>query len=284
VKYAFIEKYRQQHAVRRMCSVLQVSPSGYYDWRNRPESARSIRHRHLTMKIRQSFQESHETYGAIRVCHDLRDEGERVGKNTVAVLMHKAGLVPRPIRRFRVTTDSRNTVASPNLLNRDFSVSKANRSWVSDITAIPTREGWLYLCVFIDLYSRAVIGWSMSGRMKAELVSKALKMAVERRHPEHSVLVHSDQGSQYTSDDYQRMLKKHGMVSRMSRRGNCWDNAVAESFFHSLKTERTHHEKYRNRTHARLRVFEYIEVFYNRTRKHSSLNYMAPLVYEERVN
>jgi transposase InsO family protein len=267
-----------------MCSVLQVSPSGYYDWRNRPESARSIRHRHLTMKIRQSFQESHETYGAVRVCHDLRDEGERVGKNTVAVLMRKAGLVPRPIRRFRVTTDSRNTVASPNLLNRDFSVSKANRSWVSDITAIPTREGWLYLCVFIDLYSRAVIGWSMSGLMKAELVSEALKMAVERRHPEHSVLVHSDQGSQYTSDDYQRTLKKHGMVRSMSRRGNCWDNAVAESFFHSLKTERTHHEKYRNRTHARLRVFEYIEVFYNRSRKHSSLNYMAPLVYEEKVN
>ena len=236
------------------------------------------------MKIQKSFQESHETYGAVRVCHDLRDEDERVGKNTVALLMRRAGLIPRPLRKFRVTTDSRNTIASPNLLNREFNVPEANRSWVSDITAIPTREGWLYLCVFMDLYSRAIVGWSMSGRMKGELVSEALKMAVERRRPDHSVLVHSDQGAQYTSGEYQRTLKKHGMISSMSRRGNCWDNAVAESFFHSLKTERTHHEKYRNRTHARLRVFEYIEVFYNRSRRHSSLNYMAPFVYEEKVN
>ena len=284
MKYAFIEKHRRHYAVRRMCSVLQVSTSGYYDWRKRPESARSLRHRHLTVKIRKSFKESHETYGAVRVCHDLRDDDEVVGKNTVALLMHKAGLVPRPLRRFRVTTDSRNTMASPNLLNREFDVSKANQRWISDITAIPTREGWLYLCIFMDLYSRAVVGWSMSGRMKGELVSEALKMAIERRRPGPSVLVHSDQGSQYTSDDYQRTLKKHGMVSSMSRKGNCWDNAVAESFFHSLKTERTHHEKYRNRTHARLRVFEYIEVFYNRSRRHSSLNYMAPLVYEEEEN
>jgi putative transposase len=284
VKYAFIEKHRRHYAVRRMCSVLQVSTSGYYDWRKRPESARSLRHRHLTVKIRKSFKESHETYGAVRVCHDLQDDDEVVGKNTVALLMHKAGLVPRPLRRFRVTTDSRNTIASPNLLNREFDVSKANQRWISDITAIPTREGWLYLCIFMDLYSRAVVGWSMSGRMKGELVTEALEMAIERRRPGQSVLVHSDQGSQYTSDDYQRTLKKHGMVCSMSRKGNCWDNAVAESFFHSLKTERTHHEKYRNRTHARLRVFEYIEVFYNRSRRHSSLNYKAPLVYEEEAN
>ena len=206
------------------------------------------------MKIQKSFQESHETYGAVRVCHDLRDEDERVGKNTVALLIRKAGLVPRPLRRFRITTDSRNTIASPNLLNRGFNVSKANRSWVSDITAIPTREGWLYLCVFMDLYSRAIVGWSMSGRIKGSLVTEALKMAVERRRPDHSVLVHSDQGAQYTSGEYQRTLKKHGMISSMSRRGNCWDNAVAESFFHSLKTERTHHEKYRNRAMAFLGV------------------------------
>ena len=201
-----------------------------------------------------------------------------------ATLMRKAGRVPRPLRRFRVTTDSRNTIASPNLLKREFSVSEANQKWVSAITAIPTREGWLYLCVFMDLYSRAIIGWSMSERMKGELVAEALKMAIERRRPEQSVLVHSDQGSQYTSDDDQRLLRKHGLICSMSRKGNCWDNAAAESFFHSLKTERTHHEKYRNRTHARLRVFEYIEVFYNRSRRHSSLNYLAPLVYEEKAN
>lgn len=284
MKYAFIEKHRKQHAVRTMCSVLRVSPSGYYDWLKRPESTRSIRHRHLTVKIRKCFQESHETYGAVRIRYDLQDEGECVGKNTVALLMRRAGLVPRPVRRFRVTTDSRNTIASPNLLTREFDASEANRKWVSDITAIPTREGWLYLCIFMDLHSRAVVGWSMSGRMKGELVSDALEMAIERRCPGPGLLVHSDQGSQYTSDDYHRTLKKHGMVSSMSRKGNCWDNAVAESFFHTLKTERTHHEKYRNRTHARLSVFEYIEVFYNRSRKHSSLNYQAPLVYEENEN
>ena len=169
-------------------------------------------------------------------------------------------------------------------MSREFDASEANRKWVSDITAIPTREGWLYLCVFMDLHSRAVVGWSMSGRMKGELVSDALEMAIERRRPRPGVLVHSDQGTQYTSDVYRRTLRKHGMLSSMSRKGNCWDNAVAESFFHTLKTERTHHEKYRNRTHARLSVFEYIEVFYNRRRRHSSLNYQAPLVYEENAN
>lgn len=281
MKYAFIDSNRSQYTVRRMCSALKVSSSGYYAWQKRPESDRSQRHRYLTEKIKESFEASHETYGAIRVRHDLLEEGERVGKNTVALLMRRSGLIPRPVRRFRLTTDSRHTQAAPNLLNRNFCVSEANRRWVTDITAVPTREGWLYLCAVVDLYSRAVVGWSMSARMKSELVSGALKMAVAGRQPPAGLLVHSDRGSQYGADEYQRMLKKHKMICSMSRTGNCWDNAVAESFFHSLKTERTHHENYTSRAQARLRIFEYIELFYNRRRRHSHLNYKAPLVYEE---
>lgn len=281
MKYAFINQYRQQYPIRRMCSALRVSPSGYYAWRTRPESARSRRHRLLTERIKESFEASRQTYGAIRVWHDLREDGERIGKNTVALLMSRAGLMPRPIRRFRVTTDSRHTTAAPNALDRNFNVSEPNRSWVTDITFIPTRKGWLYLCAVVDLYSRAVIGWSMSSRMKSELVSGAMQMAIQMRRPAAGLLVHSDQGSQYGSDEYQRLLKKHEMVCSMSRRGNCWDNAVAESFFHSLKTECTHHEKYTSRAIARQRIFEYIELFYNRRRRHSTLNYKAPLVYEE---
>jgi len=281
VKYAFIEQYRLEYSVRRMCSALSVSAGGYYAWRQRPESARSLRHRHLTEKIRESFEASDQTCGAVRICHDLREAKERVGKNTAALLMRRNHLVPRPVRRFRVTTDSRHTQAMPHVLNREFAVAQANRKWVSDITAVPTREGWLYVCVVLDLYSRAVAGWAMSGTMRSELVSGALMMAIERRRPRDGVLVHSDQGSQYASEDYRSVLKQHGMVGSMSRKGNCWDNAVAESFFHSLKTERVHHKNYTSRAQARQKIFEYIELFYNRRRRHSALNYKAPLVYEQ---
>ncbi len=280
MKYAFIERHGHQHSVRRLCGVLQVSASGYYAWYKRPESSRAVRHRELTERIHSFFEASHETYGAIRIRHDLLDEGVRVGKNTVAMLMRKAGLIPRMIRKFRVTTDSRMTIAAPNLLEQSFDVKKPNTSWTTDITAIPTREGWLYLCAIIDLYSRAVVGWSMSERMKGDLVSNALEMAFLRRVPVGSVLIHSDQGSQYTSEIYQDALRDHGMICSMSRKGCCWDNAVSESFFHSLKTERTHHENYRTRTQAQLRVFDYIEVFYNRRRRHSKLGYQAPMTYE----
>ena len=263
-----------------MCSVLQVSSSGYYAWLKRPDSARAIRHQRLTIKIKESFNDSEETYGAVRVTYDLQEAGERVGKNTVALLMRKSALIPKATKRFRVTTNSRNTVAAPNHLKRDFSPATPNQSWVSDITFIHTREGWLYLCVVIDLFSRAVVGWSMSNRMKAELVTDSLNMAINRRRLKGPVVVHSDQGSQYASGSYQRILKAHGMICSMSRKGNCWDNAVAESFFHSLKTERIYHENYQTRTQAKLRVFDYIEGFYNRRRRHSSLAYQAPMVYE----
>jgi putative transposase len=263
-----------------MCKILQVSASGYYAWRKRQPSERELRHRRLSAEIKASFKASYETYGAIRIAYDLREHGEVIGKNTVARLMRKQGLMPKTKRRFRRAYDSKHRTGVKNLLNRAFSVTQANSSWVSDITFIPTRSGHLHLCVIIDLYSRAIIGWSMSGRQKSELVVDALQMAIRHRKPRGPVLVHSDQGVQYTSDQYRALLRTHGMIQSMSRKGNCWDNAVAESFFHTLKTERTSDEKYLNLNQARSSVFDYIELFYNRRRRHSSLNYQAPLTYE----
>ena len=280
MKYAFIKQHRQQHAVAYLCSVLAVSRSGFYDWVCRAESDRAKRHRCLSQQIKSFFEESHQTYGAVRICRDLREAGQRVGKNTVALLMRRAGLLPKTLRRFRITTDSRNTKAMPNLLAQQFSTDKPNHRWVSDMTFIPTRQGWLYLAVVLDLFSRACIGWSMSERMRSSLALDALNMAVLRRAPDKPVLVHSDRGSQYGADDYQQRLKSNGMIASMSRKGHCWDNAVAESFFHTLKTELTHHQLYPSRLQAKESVFKYIEVFYNRKRRHSFLNYQAPMVYE----
>ena len=263
-----------------MCRALKVSASGYYAWRERAPSQRELRHRRLAGEIKASFKASHETYGAIRVAHDLRESGEVIGKNTVAHIMRREGLVPKTTRRFRRAYKAKHRLGIGNLLDRRFSTDKANSRWITDITFIPTRTGHLHLCVFMDLHSRAVIGWSMSGRQKSNLVVDALHMAIRHRQPKGPVLVHSDQGVQYTSERYRELLSKHGMVQSMSRKGNCWDNAVAESFFQTLKTERTADEKYLNHDQARASVFEYIEMFYNRRRRHSSLNYQAPLNYE----
>lgn len=282
MKYAAIYRHRGEYAVRMMCRALGLSRSGYYDWVNRPESARAQRHRLLTEQIRQFHKASRETYGAPRIHKDLQETGEVVGENTVALLMQRAGLVPKTVRKYRVTTDSRKTVAAPNLLNQEFHAQRPDERWVSDVTFIPTREGWLYLAVIIDLYSRAVVGWAMQPRMKTELVTAALRMALMRRKIRSPLLLHSDQGSQYAAADYQAMLAEHGIQCSMSRKGNCWDNAVAESFFHTLKTELVHHEDYRTRAQARASIFEYIEVFYNRQRRHSHLEHVAPLVYEAR--
>ena len=267
-----------------MGKVLQVSASGYYAWRKRKPSQRALRHQRLCVAIKTSFKASYETYGAIRIAHDLREQNEVIGKNTVARLMRKEGLMPKTKRRFRRAYDAKHRIGVKNILNRGFTVKQANSHWVSDITFIPTRSGHLHLCVMIDLYSRAIIGWSMSARQKSDLVVDALHMAIRHRKPKQPVLVHSDQGVQYTSDRYRELLNKHGMIQSMSRKGNCWDNAVAESFFHTLKTERTADEKYLNHNQARASIFDYIELFYNRRRKHSSLNYQAPLNYELNVS
>ena len=284
MKYAFIREHALEYPIRRMCNVLRVSTSGYYGWLKRPESNRAKRHRHLTEQIKDFFEQSDQTYGAVRLCRDLRDADEHVGKNTVALLMRRAGLLPKTVKQFRVTTDSRKTQAQPNLLDQQFTVEEPNKSWVSDITFIPTRRGWLYLAVILDLFSRAVVGWSMSKRMKSSLVMDALNMAVLRRATSEPILVHSDQGSQYASTEYQQALQEHGMVCSMSRKGHCWDNAVAESFFHTLKTELTRHRKYQSRQEARESVFKYIEVFYNRKRRHSHLDYQAPMAFEMNYN
>jgi putative transposase len=276
-----IRRHSGEHSILMMCRALRVSPSGYYDWLRRPESARAQRHRLLTEQIRAFHQASHQTYGAPRIRKDLQEAGERVGENTVALLMQRAGIVPKTVRKFRVTTNARKTTAAPNHLQRHFTSPRPNERWVSDITLIRSREGWVYLAVILDLYSRAVIGWSMQPRMSATLVTDALKMALMRRKVQSPLLLHSDQGSQYTAVDYRRMLRQHGIQCSMSRKGNCWDNAVAESFFHTLKTELVHHEDYRSRKQAAASIFEYIEVFYNRQRRHSHLGQIPPLVFEE---
>ena len=280
MKYPFIYQHRRRYSVRRMCRVLSVSPSGYYDWVDRPLSARSQRHQRLTAQIQVLHQASRETYGAPRIHRDLVEAGEVVGKNTVAMLMRRGGIVPKTVRKFRVTTDSRKTRPAPNILQREFSVPAPNRCWVSDMTFIPTREGWLYLTVILDLFSRVVVGWSMDRRMTSTMNIDALRMALSRRGGQAPALLHSDQGSQYAAADYQAMLKMHNIRCSMSRKGNCWDNAVAESFFHTLKTELVHHEDYQSRDAARTSIFEYIEVFYNRQRRHSHLDQQAPLTYE----
>ena len=223
MRYAAIRQHRSQYSVRMMCRAMGVSRSGYYDWRDRPESARAQRHRGLTEKIRYFHQVSRETYGSPRIREDLLEVGERVGENTVALLMQRACIVPKAIRKFRVTTDSRKTVPAPNRLEQQFTAARPNEYWVSDITFIPTREGWLYLAVIIDLYSRAVIGWAMQKRMKTELVTDALKMALMRRKIRSPLLLHSDQGSQYAAADYRVMLAANGIECSMSRKGNCWD-------------------------------------------------------------
>ncbi len=260
---------------------MGVSGSGYYDWVDRPTSARAQCHRMLTEKIRYFHQTSRDTYGSSRICEDLVRAGEHIGKNTVALLMQRAGIVPKTVRKFRVTTDSRKTVPAPNRLEREFVAKHPNQRWVSDITFIPTRQGWLYLAVIIDLYSRAVIGWAMHKRMKTELVTDALKIALMRRKIRRSLLLNSDQGSQHAAANYRVIVATNGIERSLSRKGNCWDNAVAESFCHTLKTELVHYEDYRSRTEAKASIFEYIEVFYNRQRRHSHIGQMAPLAFEK---
>ena len=283
MKYAFIRRYRKEYKVLRMCEVLCVSTSGYYDWVDRPESQRSRENRRLTERIRQFHQQSREIYGSPKIHEDLRAEGESCGVNRVARLMQKAEIKSKLERKFVVTTDSKNTrEPAPDLLQRTFTVHRQDEAWVSDTTFIPTREGWLYLAVILDLLSRQVIGWSMSKKNDAQLVQDALTMAIWRRGKVKDVIVHSDQGSTYASGDYQRQLQVNNLRCSMSRKGECLDNAVAESFFGSLKNELVYHEDYRTRVEARQSIFEYIEVFYNRKRRHAFLNYMTPVEYEEK--
>lgn len=283
MKYEFIRSQRKEYRVIRLCEVLEVSTSGYYDWLERPESKRHRENRLLTERIKYFHRQSREIYGSPKIVEDLVADGETCGVNRVARLMRESDIKSKMARKFVITTDSKNTMQpAPDLLQRRFVVDRQNMAWVSDTTFIGTREGWLYLAVILDLFSRQVIGWAMGQRNSAELVQGALTMAIWRRRDIENVIVHSDQGSTYASGSYQQQLSDHQLCCSMSRKGECLDNAVAESFFGTLKNELVYHEDYKTRAQARQSIFEYIEVFYNRKRRHAFLNYMSPVEYENK--
>lgn len=283
MKYGFIAKHRAMWPVRVMCRVLEVSPSGFYEWQGRNPSKRSVESEKLIGLIRQSFCASDGTYGSRRIWRDLREWGESSSVNRVARLMRTAGLAARAKRRRLPVAHSepeRHSIA-PNLLQREFNASAPNQKWLADFTYVWTAEGWLYVAAVLDLYSRRIVGWSMKADMTAQLVIDALLMAIWRRGKPKELLHHSDQGTQYTSEDFQRVLAANGITCSMSRRGDCWDNAAMESFFSTLKTERVSRKTYANRDQARADVFDYIERFYNPRRRHSTLGYLSPVKFEE---
>lgn len=264
-----------------MCRVFGVSRSGYYAWLNRSESFCSRENGRLLERIGEIHKESRGTYGSPRVHAQLRSDGVRCGRKRVCRLMRANGIRARQRRKFRATTDSKhNHPVAENRLNREFVALAPDRVWVGDITYVWTREGWLYLAVVMDLFSRLVVGWSMGSRITRELTMSALRMTICRRKPRAGLLAHHDRGSQYACSDYRKLLKTSGIELSMSRKGDCWDNAVAESFFGTLKTELVHHRNYRTRDEARADIFEWIEVFYNRKRRHSTLGYLSPAEFE----
>jgi transposase InsO family protein len=283
MKYATIRQHEASHAVTLMCRVLEVSRSGYYAWRSRPPSDRAQANARLALDLHRIFDEHKGRAGAPRITNQLRAEGQCVGKNRVASVMQIERLRAKAARKYKATTNSNHKLpVAPNLLEQDFNASAPNQKWVSDITYIATDEGWLYLAVVLDLYSRLVVGWSMAERMTTELVSDALTMALWRRKMPTGVIVHSDRGSQYCSAAYQRLLRINQMLCSMSKKGDCYDNAAMESWNHSLKVEAIHGERFATREMAKAQVFEYIEVYYNRKRLHSTIGYLSPEAFEAR--
>jgi transposase InsO family protein len=268
-----------------MCAVLEVSRSGYYAWRGAEESVRARRERALVAEMRAIHGEKHkQNFGSPRMHDELAARGHAVSENTVARLMKVHGLRAATSQKFKHTTDSNHAhPVAENVLNQEFEQERPNQAWVSDITYIPTREGWLYLVCVLDLYSRRVVGWSMSSRLTSALVVGALVMALQRRNPETGLLHHSDRGSQYAGGEFQRLLREAGIACSMSGKGNCYDNAVMESFFATLKKELIHQADYATREAARQAIFEYVEVFYNRERRHSSLGDVSPETFEEQA-
>jgi len=261
--------------------MFSIERSGYYAWFKRKSSKRQQRNEILDKKIIPLFEKHKGCYGSPRLTDELHDNGERCSKNRVARRMKSLGIKAKAKKKFKMTTDSaHNLPVAPNLLNRDFTALAPNQKWCGDISYVWTDEGWMYLAIVIDLYSRAIVGWSIQSTMSRRLVCDALMMALWRRGFPRDVLFHSDRGSQYCSDDYQKMVKKYGLICSMSRKGNCWDNAVAESFFHSIKTELINTERYATREIAKQSIFQYIEVYYNRVRRHSFIGSIAPAVFE----
>jgi putative transposase len=265
-----------------MCGVLGVSVSGYYAWRKRPVSRREEANQALVQRIRRLYHRSHQTYGSPRLWAELRAEGEQCSLNRVARLMRLHHIGARRPRRYTVTTQSQHQYpVAPNVLGRDFTASAPNQKWVADITYVPTQEGWLYLATLMDLFSRKIIGWAMDKSLATDLTCQALRMALATRQPIVGLLHHSDRGSQYASQAYQSLLQARGVQVSMSRSGNCYDNAAMESLFGTIKAELIHHQTYRTRQEAKTAIFAYIETFYNRHRRHSTLGYLSPDQYEQ---
>ena len=282
MKYAWIRQQLAEFRVSRLCRMLEVSRSGYYEWLARPSNTQAEADRQLQEKVQHYFAQGRGTYGTRRIKHLLAQEGLPVSRRRLGRLLAQAGLRCKTRRKCKApTTAGQAQTVAPNQLNREFTVPEPATIYVGDITYLPTGEGWLYLAVVLDLCSRAVVGWSMANHMRAELVHQALSMAICQRQPAAGLLMHTDRGSQYGAESYRQLLTQHGMQSSMSRQGNCWDNAVAESFFHTLKTALISLEDFDTHEQAQTAVFEYIEVFYNRQRCHSANGYLAPLAYEQ---
>ncbi|MFV1876213.1 IS3 family transposase [Nioella sp.] len=283
MRFAFIAKHRHIWPVSWLCKVLEVSRSGFHAWLNRPLSDRAILDAKLVTAIDTSFKASDRTYGARRVWHDVLEEGLICGLHRIERLMRQNALKARPKRRGKPVDDGERSVIADTILDRDFEADRPNQKWLADFTYIWTAQGWLYVAIVLDLFSRRVVGWSMKAERDATLVMDALMMAVWRRGKADALLHHSDQGSKYTSEQFQRLLADHGITCSMSRAGNVWDNSAMESFFSSLKTERTARKVYRTRDEARADVFDYIERFYNPRRRHSKLGYLSPMEFEARA-
>lgn len=284
MRFAFIEAEKACFPIDLMCEVLQVSRSCYYAWRGRPEPVRAVEDRQVAQEIAAIHAHHRGRYGSPRILEDLREGGIATSRRRVTRLMKQQDLRWRRKRRFRVTTNSDHAFAiAPNVLSRNFATEAPNRAWVGDMTYIWTAEGWLYLAVILDLYSRKVVGWSMGERLSTKLASDALEMAITRRRPGAGLLHHTDRGCQYASRDYRRRLERAGMICSMSRTGNCWDNAVAESFFATLKGELLDDVEMATRDETRGAVFEYIEGYYNVTRRHSTLGNLSPVAFERRA-
>jgi len=283
LKYQHIDDTKKAYPINLMCEVLQVSYNGYYHWLARPFNKRTEENRKLIPLVLQIHKESGGTYGTRRIAKALQARAVPCGRSRARTLMRLAGVTAKQRKKFRVTTNSKHSLpVAPNLLNRQFDVTKPNRVWVSDITYVWTSQGWLYLAVVLDLFFRQIVGWAMSNRINRKLAISALRMAIWRRQPAPGVMFHSDRGSQYCSHDFQRLLKTHKMTCSMSRKGDCWDNSVAERFFASLKTERVFNKNYRTREEARRDIIDYIEMFYNSNRLHSYLGYVSPKEFENK--
>lgn len=281
MKYLFIQQHQRSMPIKHLCQLLSVSRSAYYRWQNVGISQREQNNQTLVPLIQQIHQQSRKIYGSPRICNALRQHGIRCGRNRIARIMHTAGIRAKTVRRYKVTTHSRvDRVVAPDLVKRNFTALKPNHVWTSDVTYIWTRQGWVYLAVVLDLFSRMIVGWEISSRLSTSLVTQAVKRALFWRTPTEQVILHSDRGSQYTSKQLRLFAKEHNIQLSMGNTGSCYDNAVTESFFHTLKTEHISFQRFDTRLDARTSIFDYIESFYNQHRLHSSIGYQSPMQYE----